>query len=130
MTMQWGRGGAGLLTMFLAACAAAQPAALTSKLAPADAYTCVVRAATARGYSVANGDRASGFVTLEKASGGLAGRFWTEIRATVLPEGDGSRLQLTPQRSVEENGRRRTAGIVTVGKDAEDMAAIQAACGG
>ena len=111
----------------------------SSRLAPAELYSCVVRALAQLNYTLQTADRDAGLVKAEKKASGTAtalfsgAAYYNEITALVLPPQSGGppSLKLTLVRSKQEGrGSRTSTGMVVTGDLKKDGATLQKSCAG
>lgn len=104
-----------------------------SRLAPADAFTCVLREIAKRDFLPATTERDAGLIIAHRGVGGMAGlvgNYRDEITAVVLPEEHGSTVKVSVARAKQERGAWTTNGMSVSGGLRDEGAAVQAACGG
>lgn len=128
---------AGLAPLILVGCWATNANTLAaSGLAPADAYTCVLRELAKRDYVVTTAEREAGMIRSEKKASGAATAllsnttYYDEIHALVLPgESSRSSIKLTVYRTADRGrGERNQGGIRVPGSLKDDANAIQTTC--
>ncbi len=127
--------------LVLAALTACGPSTQTTLvetgLAPADAYTCVMRELAKMSYQVKSADRDAGFIQAERKVSGtgmamLTGTsYYLEIAAAVIPGAAGkpTQLSVSPTRSKQAGSNSRTStGMVLKKGDKEEANAIVKTC--
>lgn len=132
------RGIAAMALLVLTACGpSTQSTLVETALAPADAYTCVMRELAKMKYQVKAADRDAGFIQAERKTSGAGTALFTgasyylEMAVTIVPGAAGKPTQLNVSQtgSKQEGGGSRTStGMVLTKGDKKEATAIITAC--